>query len=256
MLAIISAFYFRETSPYRVEFTNVLAVIAQYQILLMFLCALMIETGSLQALGVSGFVIGVFMITTNSLVIVLALAVGYLHFAAEEAEKLRAALHIVKIEMAAHFSKEKFRTTLTAVTNTSVAKSHVLCYHYTSMVAAQKMVRTGIPVMDENEAVVFSLRGPDELHADDPALRRMSPVSECREAVGGGLACARPNLPTHPAEGGSPTPPFFTDCRFALCFSGAVLLAAPGPPVARAPQRVYAGNGGRDARDASRRRPH
>jgi hypothetical protein len=162
-LSLISAIYFREVAPYRVEFTNVLATIAQYQILTVFLAALMIQTGTFETFGVNDFFLGMILLTANSTVLVMAIYVGYRKFLQEQADKLKVKQNIVKIEWAAHFSDNKFATTFQSVIETSLSSSHVMVFHYTSLKAAKKWVKTGIPALEEHEGIVFSLRGPHEL---------------------------------------------------------------------------------------------
>jgi hypothetical protein len=58
--------------------------------------------------------------------------------------------------------------------------SHVLVYHYTSMQAAQVMMKLGIPVFagsnvihgsnSKMNGVIFSLKGPQSVKQADPAL--------------------------------------------------------------------------------------
>ena len=57
-LALLSTIVFRESQPYREPFTNFLAVIAQYSILLAFMAALLIETGTSSSFGLSDFTLG------------------------------------------------------------------------------------------------------------------------------------------------------------------------------------------------------
>jgi hypothetical protein len=63
----------RELSPFRVEFTNFIAVIAQYCILLIFMAALIIETDSLDVLNLSDLFVGIFLISINAVVLVCVL---------------------------------------------------------------------------------------------------------------------------------------------------------------------------------------
>jgi len=60
----------------RYPFTNVLAVIAQYMILLAFMAALMISTGSTASFGMSNFGLGVILTLANGAIVGLALFIG------------------------------------------------------------------------------------------------------------------------------------------------------------------------------------
>lgn len=55
VLALFSTIFFRELTPFRVEFSNFLGVLAQYVILASFMAALLIETGSLEAFNLTDF---------------------------------------------------------------------------------------------------------------------------------------------------------------------------------------------------------
>jgi hypothetical protein len=73
-----SVVYFREQLPFRTEFTNVIAVTAQYVIFIVFLAALMLETDTRYLFKFSDFAFGLFMTGVNLLIIVLVVMGGYL----------------------------------------------------------------------------------------------------------------------------------------------------------------------------------
>lgn len=180
-LGLFFAVYFRETLPYRVMTSNFLGFMAQYQILLTFLAGLLINSDAVQTLGLSDLWIGVVLMATNTFVLVAALYIGWYKYKQAMAKKALEEKPI-KIEWAAHFSAAKFRTTFQSVVSTSVPLSHVLVYHYTSMAAARKMARDGIPALHGQGGVILSLRGPCDLLPGDHCLRHMSSVAPCREA--------------------------------------------------------------------------
>lgn len=80
MLALLSALYYRELVPYRVQFTNFIAVMGQYVILLVFMAVLMIESASLQALGLSDFVLGILLLSINGSILILAIWGGLIRY--------------------------------------------------------------------------------------------------------------------------------------------------------------------------------
>ena len=61
VLSILSIAYFREEQPYRVRFTNVIAHVAQFVILVTFYAALTIETGVMMDFGLKDAGMGVFL---------------------------------------------------------------------------------------------------------------------------------------------------------------------------------------------------
>lgn len=77
-LALISTVYYRELVPYRVKFTNFIAVISQHVILLVFMAVLLIESGSLHILQLSNFTLGVLLLAINGLILLLAFWGGVL----------------------------------------------------------------------------------------------------------------------------------------------------------------------------------
>ena len=111
LLALLSAIYFREMVPFREDFTNVIAVVAQYSIMTVYLAALMIQSGSLEKFGLSDFLLGCILSGATIIVIVMALYVAYHRHQRSIAEKEAAEARKLKIEWAAHFSKNKFHTT-------------------------------------------------------------------------------------------------------------------------------------------------
>ena len=181
-LAMLSAVYFREVTPYRTPSTNLLACIAQYQILTVFVAVLLINGNSLALLGVTPFGVGVALVLVNSLILVLAFAAGQRQHMLDELEKERKKRK-VRIEWAANFTPTKFQTTLDSVAETSVAESHVLVYHYTSLAAAREMATRGVPAMASTKGVVVSMLGPQAIAPGDACLAKMGPLSASREAV-------------------------------------------------------------------------
>jgi len=71
-LSMASMIYFRESYPFNVEFTNVLATVSQYQILFVYVAALFVQTGAVTKVGISEFYFGLVLLFANSLILCLA----------------------------------------------------------------------------------------------------------------------------------------------------------------------------------------
>jgi hypothetical protein len=197
-ISLASMVYYREAMPYRMPFTNVLGTLAQYEILACFLSALILEGKAVAQFGLSNFAIGLILMVANVMVLGSAIGVGLFRHLQEERERGRIRKQAISIDFAAHFSDEQFVTTISAIEQSQVPKSHVLVYHYTSMEAAQMFSKHGIPAFDRtvmksdgdgsaddesSRGVIFSLRGPHDMKEGDSALAAMSPLSPSREAV-------------------------------------------------------------------------
>ena len=193
MASMVFMIYFRETSPFLVDFTNVLATVSQYQILFVYLAALFIKTGAIEKIGVDIFYLGCALIAVNSVVILAALYVGWEAYKREKRIAERRVRKALKIENAAAFSAEVFASTVSAVGDTEVTQSHVLLYYYTSLAAAKVMVKMGVPAFklavikpdsaaeESATGVVLSRLPPHEMREGDRALDAMSPLSPSRE---------------------------------------------------------------------------
>ena len=194
--AMLMTVYFREVLPSRNPFTNLLAIVSQYQILFVFLAALFIITRAIRIVNVSEFALGCLLVFANTIVLVGAIYAGWLSYLRELKRMKRRERKVSKIEYAAEFDDEKFELVLGSVSETSIDESTILAYHYTSMAAAKYYARNGIPTFSTRnykcwsathvevcQGVVFSLKGPHEIKHCDPCLEKMSPLSACREAV-------------------------------------------------------------------------
>ena len=194
---LIMTVYFREMMPSRNPFTNLLSVVSQYQILFVFLCALFILSSAIKKVDVSEFVLGCLLVFANTIVVVGAIYASWLAHLNDLKRIKRHKRKVTKIEYATFRDNGKFdASTLENITETSIAQSFVLAYHYTSMAAVKYYVKNGIPAyninchkcwsagqVNEYRGVVFSLKGPHEIKHGDPCLEKMSPLSACREAV-------------------------------------------------------------------------
>jgi hypothetical protein len=183
-LAFLSTIYFREMSPYRVEFTNFIAVIAQYVILAGFMAALLIDSDSLDSYGVSNFVLGCILLALNLTIIILAAYLAWLRYREARQEEADLKAEALKIEYAAEFSKNKFQTTLDYVASRAVPLSHELCYYYTSLMQAHDSINLSmIPATIEENGIIVSLVAPMDMHSSHPSLRYMNDLAQSLEAV-------------------------------------------------------------------------
>jgi len=193
--AMTMTIYFREFLPSRNPFTNLLAVVAQYQILFVFLAALFMLTAAINKLNISEVALGALVFFANTIVVAGAIYAGWLASLRNSNRIKRHERKIAKIEYSDQ-DDEMFASTLESISETTIMQSAVLAYHYTSMAAAKHYVKFGIPAfnthqyncwsaarVDVRQGVVFSLKGPHEIKHDDPCLEEMSPLSSCREAV-------------------------------------------------------------------------
>jgi hypothetical protein len=160
MLAIMSVAYYREEQPYRVEFTNVIAHIAQFSILITIYGALTIETSSMVDFGLEDYKLGVFLLLLNLIISVLAFWLAYssLHKAKTQSEQKE--LKAATSEDARSFSENKFNTTFAAIWKHSVPASHTLVFHYTSAQLAVRARKSGIAAQQRFNGVPLSLRYP------------------------------------------------------------------------------------------------
>ena len=195
--AMAMAIYFREMMPSRNPFTNLLAVLAQYQIMFVYLAALFMLSGALRnTLNISEIALGDSVLFANFIVVIGAVYAAWFVYLQDLDHMKRRERKIAKIDYAVQYDDETFESILDNVSETSLLQSTVLVYHYTSIAAAKNYVRNGIPVftthqyncwsaayVDACQGVVFSLKGPHEIKHGDPCLEKMSPLSACREAV-------------------------------------------------------------------------
>jgi len=197
-LSICSMIYYREISPYRFAFTNVLATVAQYQILIIYLSALLMQTGAMSTLGLSAGTLGSIMLCTNLMILIGAGYIAYRNDKEQERLKLiREAGTVAPMEYAVHFNDKDFESIIENLNENSVPRSDLLVYHYTSLKAGQKMTFNGIPCFKDHgyDGIVFTTRPPMEMPKDDVGLEHMSPFSPSREAV---LMAIIPKALLHP----------------------------------------------------------
>ena len=195
-VAMVMMVYFRETMPSRNPFTNLLAVLAQYQILFVFLAALFMITAAIGTIQVSDLALGCLLVLVNLIVVAGVIYAGWITYSVVPKVTKRRERKVAQIEYAALFEDEEFEYALQSVSENLASQSSVLVYHYTSMAAAKQYVESGIPAFSATsfncwsaghvhkcQGVAFSLKGPHQLKHGDPCLEKMSPVSACREAV-------------------------------------------------------------------------
>jgi hypothetical protein len=114
-LAILSVAYYREERPYRVKFTNSIAYLAQYTILITFYAALSIDTGSMMDFGLNDLGMGLMLVFTNLAIFALALYLGWARFRKDQVKEALKRGKASKIEDASNFSDGKFASTFSVV---------------------------------------------------------------------------------------------------------------------------------------------
>ena len=172
LLAIMSVSYYREEAPFRVPFTNVIALVAQYVILIVYYVGLSLATGLVVDFGLKDAGLGLFLVAVNLSVVGLALGLGAQRLRRERAaEAAQLARANRRLEDATGFSATKFATTFRAVSNSAVPASHVLAFHYTSARGAARGLQSGVRSSPAHGGVLVSLRGPHQLTAAE--LRRL-----------------------------------------------------------------------------------
>jgi hypothetical protein len=160
ILAVISVVYFREEQPYRQGFTNVIAYVAQFCILLTFYGAMAIETRSMITFGLQGVSLGVFLFVTNLVIAVLCFWFAWLSYHKEQQRKVVKETKADSNEDARGFSSKKFNTTFEALWRHSIPSSHTLVFYYTSYEHASICRRSGIPAQQRFMGVPLTLRHP------------------------------------------------------------------------------------------------
>eukprot|EP00615_Pteridomonas_danica_P006003 CAMPEP_0114330758 /NCGR_PEP_ID=MMETSP0101-20121206/1966_1 /TAXON_ID=38822 ORGANISM="Pteridomonas danica, Strain PT" /NCGR_SAMPLE_ID=MMETSP0101 /ASSEMBLY_ACC=CAM_ASM_000211 /LENGTH=748 /DNA_ID=CAMNT_0001460879 /DNA_START=458 /DNA_END=2704 /DNA_ORIENTATION=+ len=163
----MSILYYREENPFRREFTNVIAYVAQAAILITFYSALSIETGIMVDFGLSDLGMGIFLVLVNISVFGLLLHVSLQRLRAEQKRNALKHAHASGLEYAVGFSAEKFATTFDAVSHTVVPASHTLVFHYTTVFGARRALKSGIPAHSKVGGVLVSDKRPHELSRYD-----------------------------------------------------------------------------------------
>jgi hypothetical protein len=105
VLAILSVAYYREERPYRVEFTNFIAHVAQFVILITFYGALSIDTGVMMDFGLKDLGMGLFLLGTNLLIFGLCIRLGILRYQNDRRKQLNKTKKANQIEEAGLFTK-------------------------------------------------------------------------------------------------------------------------------------------------------
>eukprot|EP00615_Pteridomonas_danica_P006215 CAMPEP_0114345144 /NCGR_PEP_ID=MMETSP0101-20121206/11986_1 /TAXON_ID=38822 ORGANISM="Pteridomonas danica, Strain PT" /NCGR_SAMPLE_ID=MMETSP0101 /ASSEMBLY_ACC=CAM_ASM_000211 /LENGTH=724 /DNA_ID=CAMNT_0001480919 /DNA_START=816 /DNA_END=2990 /DNA_ORIENTATION=- len=160
----MSVAFYREEQPFRVDFTNFIAFIAQYVILLVYYCGLSLSTGLVIDFGLSGVGMGIFLVCIVLGVFSLVLWLAIHRMRKENVSKELIANNAMRrAEDASGFSKNKFHTTFRAIFNTAVPATHVLAFHYTKVEHTKECQRSGIKSDLLNGGVIFSLRGPHQI---------------------------------------------------------------------------------------------
>jgi hypothetical protein len=187
-LSIMSMALYRESQPFIRQSTNLIVYVAQYAILATFGAALAIDVQLNNGLNPLAF--GSVLCAVNFTVILLAFWLSGARYYREmkmfRASRDRSANG--KIEVGIGFSEDKFATTLDSIDINFVSPSQCVVFYYTTLSAANKALKQGIPAVarkGEQDGILFTLHRPYELDAVDRAVFRSF------EAV---LACSIPLL--------------------------------------------------------------
>jgi hypothetical protein len=121
VLAIMSVAYFREGRPFRVGFTNAIAHVAQFVILVTFYAALSIDTGVMVDFGLQDTGMGIFLVVTNVAIFGLTAFLGWSRYRVDQAKAALKKSKAQRLEDGSSFTAEKFKTTFDAVVQTSVS---------------------------------------------------------------------------------------------------------------------------------------
>jgi len=175
VLSIFSVAYYREERPYRVKFTNTIAHMAQFAILITFYAALSIDTGVMMDFGLEDLGMGLTLAFVNFSLFVLALYLGWSRYRKDQVKEALKRSKALRIEDASTFTEGKFTSTF-AVVQASLPASHTLCFFYCPAAVADLSQESGIPAKDRWSGVPFTLRQPH--HTTENDLRVFSPASE------------------------------------------------------------------------------
>jgi hypothetical protein len=184
LLAVLSLAFYNETKPFLRESTNLLAVVAQYAVLMTFGTALVIEVDV--ARGMNPLVLGLLLSAANLAIVTLLVFVNAVRYMQQRRERHdKKARQAEAVEWAVGFSKNKFATTLSKVEKEHLPPTHALVYWYGSMSDAKAAIRSGLPALHAStvSGVVVTLHRPHEMDESDAA------TFTNQEAM---LACAVP----------------------------------------------------------------
>jgi len=159
-LAIVSAVYFREAQPYRTDFSNFLAHIAQYSLLVTYFSILVIETHSMNPIGLKGFRLGLFLVSINFAILLSTLVFAYFTFLSKKKKQDLLNFKAKNYEDARNYTANKFNTTFEAIRLHSIPSSDALVFHYTSFEFADSYRKAGIPAQDKYGGIPVTLRPP------------------------------------------------------------------------------------------------
>jgi len=169
VLAILSVAYFREEQPYRVDFTNVIAHMAQFSILITFYSALSIASGAVVNFGLEGYRLGVFLIILNLVVLILSFWFAWSRFRKQHDEQIFKEFKAKHSEDATNFTELEFKNVFESIWLHSVPTSHALVFHYSASENAKTARKSGLPAESRFNGVPFTLRHPHAVTKNDHA---------------------------------------------------------------------------------------
>jgi hypothetical protein len=150
-----------------VKFTNFIAHIAQFVILITFYAALAIDTGVMIDFGLKDLGMGIFLVLVNVSIFLLSVYLGWMRFKRELRLRELMVAKANTIEQAGWFTDDKFKTTFEAISHNSVTASHVLMFHYTTLALAKMALDSGVPALNSFGGVPLTIRRPHQLTDSD-----------------------------------------------------------------------------------------
>ena len=143
----------RESWPFIESTNSQLAFTANLQIQGVYFASLLLLTDSMNGFGLSDNAVGCLLLLLNLVCFALVaywcvkIEIRELRLARWKSERLS------KIEWACDFSATKFLTTFEKVMETAIPASHMLVFHYASIGAVKKMLRSGLSVQNSGDGV-------------------------------------------------------------------------------------------------------
>jgi hypothetical protein len=110
---------------------------------------------------------GIFLVLVNISIFLLSVSLGWIRFKRELRLRELMLAKANTIEHAEGFTDDKFKTTFAAISQNSVAASHMLLFHYTSLRAAKMARDSGVPALGCFGGVALTLRRPHQLTDSD-----------------------------------------------------------------------------------------
>ena len=153
LASVCAVHWARESWPFIESTNSQLAFTANLQIQGVYFASLLLLTDSMNGVGLSDNAVGCLLLLLNLVCFALVaywcvkIEIRELRLARWKSERLS------KIEWACDFSATKFLTTFEKVMETAIPASHMLVFHYASIGAVKKMLRSGLSVQNSGDGV-------------------------------------------------------------------------------------------------------